>query len=270
MASFFTVIRYVPDPLADERMNIGVMVFGPSETLVKFVDRWDRVRGFGGEDVSFLRQFAEMVNDRQLPLIQSPRQWTAEVLEAALGQWSNSIQFSEPKASTKPASELLPDVARKYLRRRGVTRQRARDKRAIVHKGVAYLNQALEPRIGVEVLERVLHRGALVEGKFELHHFDIVVANGSLALAAQGLSFEKRDTFELQREADSAKWSLDDVKKRNPDAQIAVLAIPPKHESKVFDSLERVVDGLGGDLVREGRLDTWAATAAARIASVIH
>jgi hypothetical protein len=271
MPAFFSVIRYVPDPLADERMNIGVIVFGPSETFVKFVERWDRVRGFGGEDVSFLRDFADLVRDRQLPLLETPRLWSEEVLQKALGGWSNSIQFSLPKVSTKPASELLPEIARRYLRGTASQRQhRARDKRAIVHKGVAQLNSALTPRIGDERLQRVLHRGGLVQGKLEHHHFDIVVANGSLALAAQGLSFEKRDTLELHREADAAKWSMDDVQKTNPEALIAVLAIPPRHESKIFDNLTRVVEGLGGEVVREGLLNQWAERSAEKIAKRIH
>lgn len=270
MASFFSVIRYVPDPLADERMNIGVLVFGASETLVKFVDRWDRVRGFGGEDVKFLRDFAEIVKNRQLPLFDSPRHWSEQALHEALSGWSNSIQFAEPKVSTKQPAELLIEVARKYLRGTSSQRQRARDKRSVVFKGIAHLNQALEPKLGGETLQKVLRRGALVEGRFELHEFDIVIANGSLQLAAQGLSFEKRDHLELQREADAAKWSLDDAKTKNPNAHIAVLAIPPRHESKIFDNLERVVGGLGGDLVREGQLDQWAKAIAERIAPRIH
>ena len=28
MSSYYSVVRYVPDPVADERINVGVVVFG--------------------------------------------------------------------------------------------------------------------------------------------------------------------------------------------------------------------------------------------------
>ena len=43
MATFYSVIQFVPDPVADERMNAGVVVFGNGRILR---DSWRTGVGF--------------------------------------------------------------------------------------------------------------------------------------------------------------------------------------------------------------------------------
>src|SRR5579885_3191655 len=40
MASFYTVVQYVPDPVADERINAGVIVFSRDRVAARFVKNW--------------------------------------------------------------------------------------------------------------------------------------------------------------------------------------------------------------------------------------
>jgi Protein of unknown function (DUF3037) len=47
MVSRYSVIRYVPNPSADERINIGVLVSDEQEVRVRFLQNWERVRCFG-------------------------------------------------------------------------------------------------------------------------------------------------------------------------------------------------------------------------------
>ena len=59
MASRYSVIQYVPNPIADERINIGVLAFNEQVVKVHFLSRWDRVRDFGQvKDIDFLQNFA--------------------------------------------------------------------------------------------------------------------------------------------------------------------------------------------------------------------
>src|SRR4051812_34026307 len=56
--SHYSVIQYVPDLTAGERVNVGLMVFaeeGPP--VVKVVKSWDRVQRFSGMDVSAVKEF---------------------------------------------------------------------------------------------------------------------------------------------------------------------------------------------------------------------
>jgi hypothetical protein len=56
MTSRYSVIQCISNPIADERINIGVFAFDDETVRVHFLSRWDRVRCFGiSEDISFLR-----------------------------------------------------------------------------------------------------------------------------------------------------------------------------------------------------------------------
>ena len=61
MASRYSVIQYVPDPIADERINIGLVIFDDEQVKAVFLKQWDRVRCFAMEDIQFLRLFEEQM-----------------------------------------------------------------------------------------------------------------------------------------------------------------------------------------------------------------
>lgn len=63
MASKYSVIQYVPDPIADERINIGVLAFDHDQVCVKFLQSWERVRNFSRTDISFLHDFAQRMQE---------------------------------------------------------------------------------------------------------------------------------------------------------------------------------------------------------------
>jgi hypothetical protein len=52
MTSWYSVIQYVPDPIAGELINIGLLVSDEQEVQVHFLQNWERVRCFGmSEDI---------------------------------------------------------------------------------------------------------------------------------------------------------------------------------------------------------------------------
>jgi hypothetical protein len=84
MAAFYTVVPYVPDPVRDERLNIGVLVFGDGQVRSRFVDNWHRVRNFGEERIDFLRSFAR-----------SADRLTEEEVRRVARTWHSSIRPGE-------------------------------------------------------------------------------------------------------------------------------------------------------------------------------
>jgi len=38
MASYYSIIQYVPNPIANERINIGVLIFDEKEIKVNFLE----------------------------------------------------------------------------------------------------------------------------------------------------------------------------------------------------------------------------------------
>ena len=50
MPSRYTLIQYRPDPASDERLNIGVIAWDADGAHVVFVESWEHVRLFTGQD----------------------------------------------------------------------------------------------------------------------------------------------------------------------------------------------------------------------------
>jgi hypothetical protein len=73
MASRYSVIHYVPNLIADERINIGVIAFNNNVVRIRFVKNSQRVRHFGMEEIDFLKDFAHrMENGAKEGLIFAP------------------------------------------------------------------------------------------------------------------------------------------------------------------------------------------------------
>src|SRR5690242_14116669 len=115
MASHYIVVSYVPDPVIEEKINIGVVVYGDGAIRSRFVRNWQRARQFGVGDIRFLQDFAKKLdNGRELSLPlaggSDVQLLSAEGLQRIAGRWINSIQLSQPKASLKSVDELLAEV----------------------------------------------------------------------------------------------------------------------------------------------------------------
>ena len=120
MASYYSIIQYVPNPIANERINIGVLIFDDKEIKVKFLKNWNRVKNFCMGDITFLRDFESQMQEAVAQgllfpgdsLLDQPRQ---ERLQRVSESWMNSVQFTEPNFSLKPVDKLLEDSIKKYL-----------------------------------------------------------------------------------------------------------------------------------------------------------
>jgi hypothetical protein len=135
MASRYSVIQYVPNPIADERINIGVLVFDEQEVRVHFLQNWERVRHFGlPEDIDLLKNFAHEMEEVTkegflFPGDRSDDESPAhERLMKVVRGWMNSVQFTEPRRSLASVDQLLDDVAQTYLLELSEKEQKLRDR----------------------------------------------------------------------------------------------------------------------------------------------
>ena len=119
MPSHYSIVQYVPDPITDERINVGVIVTGDGGGVrVRFLSHWQRARQFGLSDVSFIQEFARAIEMRQGELDLSQTQWSEPVLRRLSSEWVRSIQFTEPRASLKDVDSLFEDRRPISARRR--------------------------------------------------------------------------------------------------------------------------------------------------------
>lgn len=263
MSTLFTIVQYVPDTLADERMNIGVIVVEGGQIEGRFLRQWNRVRTFGGEDISFLREFAERVNKwtpdhPEIPGLAAGVRLDKEGLQEIVGRWHNSIQFTPLRASLSPREQLLDELSAQYLRHAPRKRVGFRDRRRAAQIAFRELEDAFLPVLGLDTKAKIA-RNASIQGKLDEHDFDVSVQNGMPYLAAHGLSFEGPHSKDLEKEIDATAWSIDDVKSANADLELAVVVLPPKSStSKTFVRAVHVFEGLKAQVVEEDEAESWA------------
>lgn len=135
MASRYSVIQYVPNPIADERINIGVIVFDEKIIKVHFLRSWERVKAFGKEDIRFLRDFARRMGEASKNGLLFPNddpnngQSRVDRLRKVSRGWINSIQFTEPRGSLENVDSLFKEAINTYLVDEIPVQQNMRDDR---------------------------------------------------------------------------------------------------------------------------------------------
>ena len=272
MPSHYSIVQYVPDPITDERINVGVIVTGDSGAVrVRFLSHWQRVRQFGLSDVSFLREFARAIEMRQGELDLSQTQWTEPVLRRLSSEWMRSIQFTEPRASLKHVDSLFEEIVVRFLHDVGpaaVSYRRRRDARELA---VHAVKEALRRRFGYDAGSLVKKGFPLRGASYPAHHFDVVAANGHALFAAQTLSLEGPDQRRVETEINAAGWSLRDVKDLQADFPTAIIALLPPEpvlESVQQENIERlraVSSMIDVPTITEREIPRWAEDAAAGV-----
>ena len=266
MASFYTVVQYVPDPVADERVNIGVIAFNDGAVVSRFLRNWSRVRQFGEHDMAFLQSFAANISRAGTPSLPIPglpgTPLTPESVRKLSGEWIHSVQLTEPRASILDPKDLLDDMATRLLRDPPRHPHAFRDKRSIIRKAKV----GLEAAVGDESSIKIRVNNVSVRGGLADHRFDLGVANSKLLLVAKGLSFEGPASRELEREVDATAWALSDIREAQDDKpNLAVVALPPKSRSRQHYELAKGIFGeLGADVVEESQVTEWSANVVRR------
>jgi hypothetical protein len=258
MPSYFSVVRYVPDPVTDERLNIGVIAFGEGKILSRFIEGWGKVKIFGGEDIGFLREFADEIERKQLNLFSAGGCWDERTLEGIAAHWKNSIQLSEPKASLQSPEELLAEIASRYVRE-PVRRQRERkDKREAVRLGLQAVTESFFRRHGQALPSELIKRHHPIEGARDRHSLDLVVGNGHLFFAAEALSFQGQYSDEIRKEVDAALWVIEDIRKANKNLPLAVLALPPSGKMPLFSKARKIFKKeFKADFITDNEVVSW-------------
>jgi hypothetical protein len=265
----YAIVRYVPDPVREEQINVGVVVArdDPPYFGARFLrtTQTGRLKRLGPtSDFRFIRELAaEMSASEGARLIGGP--WDLAALEAAVSEWANTIQFSTLRTALHERPDLLIDTLyARYVADPRPPRKRARDRRWIRQRLRTGLRQRLV-ELRPEVLPAdVIRTGTPIEGEFESHTFDFSLANGEIRRLVQTLSFEGVDRGALKTEVEALAWVIDDVRRNQIALPISVVTVG---QGSLLDSAERIYRGLDAGLVREGDIEAWVDTAVVDLAA---
>jgi len=267
MASRYSIIQYVPNPIADERINIGVLAFDEEQVKVHFLTRWDRVRCFGPtNDISFLRDFAHQMQTAAeegllFPGDESSQRPRHERLEKVAKGWINSIQFTEPSGSLASVDSLLEDAVKTYLLEIVPEKRKLRDRQAAARVATSQIRQVVKRRFGDDKARELIQTDYELKGGRKEHKFDVTVANGRPFLAAHGISFEIQTPETL---IDSLAFMILDVKAFNAEFPVGIVALPPQKESydykrlhHVYQKTTKTYEELGARVLQETDVESW-------------
>ena len=266
MVSRYSVIQYVPDPITDERINIGVLAFDDDTTLVRFLSNWTRVSCFGkNSDTSLLKEFARRLRESAqsgllLPSDKKDGVIKHERLLSIATSWLNTVQFTEPKGSLETVESLLDDVAQTFLKDVEPS-IKPRDRQFAARFATSRVRNLLRKEFGIEGAKELLKTDYQLVGNYKPHRFDVTVANRKPFFAAHGLSFEVKTTEVVM---DSIAWMIADVKRYSPTFPLAVVALPPKFTTsdhrrmkKLYEETSRTYKDLGAKVLEEEQVDSW-------------
>jgi hypothetical protein len=270
--SYYSIVQFLPDPIRDERINVGVLAYDDSGAVTgHFIRDWKRIRSFAGQDVAFLQEFvrelaAATSAQAALALDGCPSPCSPNDIQRMASRWINSVQVSEPRASLLGRDDLLTRMSAQFLAPAPARKRRAfRDRRQAVSLARRSLVSALAAAPAAQRKNVKMEPKLQVSGALDQHVFDAALLNGKPLLGVQGISFEGPSTVQQQREVDATAWTIDDIKKKHPELLIGVIALPPRHKGKTYATARKIFTGLGAEVVDEDGAAAWAARATEQV-----
>lgn len=117
MSSYYSIIQYIPNIIADERINIGIVVFDKSSIKTEFLSNWSRVKAFSNnKDTYFLDNFEKDITNLCIRnIFRSDTLPPYERLKDLSRSWLNTVQITEPRGSLLEIENLLRECKRDYL-----------------------------------------------------------------------------------------------------------------------------------------------------------
>lgn len=113
MACQYTVVQFIPDPIADERLNIGIIAFNKSEIATAFLHDWGKVEAaFGQFKVNQAKDFEREIKDTI-----EKGEIDAAGMEHIIGQNLSDIELTSPRGSTySEPKELIEQIRHIFLK----------------------------------------------------------------------------------------------------------------------------------------------------------
>lgn len=270
MTSYFSQIQYVPDPITGERINFGIVSIDADGCRFRFVDDWKRAATFGGEDVSFLKEFADEALTKGANWFSVSGVSAVGDVANVLGHWHNKIQFSSLLPSVKSSEALLSELAPRVLHLgappdiESALRHRGRGREKAVSSAASSLAAAMRQRYG-HAPRGVLQRHVVLKGSIESHELDVALKNGHLYGGAFAVSFETGSPRSQQRDTDAVAFALDDIKNADDTSEISVIVLPPNPPTPTYTRARKIFKSLEAKVLGERNLTAWASDLVQRL-----
>jgi hypothetical protein len=220
--TYYSVIQYVPDQFADERVNVGLVVLSPESgyAQVLFPDSERRARRLNPSVKLDITDRLQRELEARLPAkgYQGKLGLTEAMSVQELTQFheerGNLLQFTEPKPSSADPKELTERLAAIYLpplphwrRARGTPAVRGAIRRAITGVGLA---QHLRPEFSAR-------------GKHDLYTFSFGLENGKVHHIIEALSLSRVNKEAVREDLYATAYRFEDLRRANFEAPLSLV-----------------------------------------------
>ena len=268
MVSRYSIIQYVPDPIADERINFGVIAFDDEQIQVRFLENWKRVHCFSSESIDFLKDFVGRMriataSGLMVPCEDSSELTRQERLLKISNDWQNCIQITPPRKSLGEVELVADQISGLFLKEPlPEVRSTLRDRQDAAKITKVMVREVLKKRFKPNLVKDLLNQYNELPGKRESHQFDATVMNGKPFFAVHGISFEIHPP---KTTTEAVSWMISDVRDSNTEVPLGILVLPPKLDTERYDELLNLYEKkttlykkLGATIVKEKGLSEWA------------
>lgn len=265
MPSKYRIIQFVPDPLANERVNIGVITYDDHTVYVDVTKHWQRISAFAGRSTHFVRMVVEELLEAagdQLPLPSDnwSRPLNKRAVDEILSKWSHSLQVTEPRGSLKNVADLRSEVSSRFVSRIATLPQYGR--RAAALRLFGKVSKMIASWKGPDHLKEV-QRKVTLKGAVDVHRFDVAYGKDSPRLIMHALPYSYRIGSLLGVSVDATKWAIDDIRKANASVPIGIVFYPTRRttitEGTAIDFAHtiQVCKNLGAETMMEDQVSDW-------------
>jgi hypothetical protein len=258
MASFYSILQYVRDPVKDERVNIGVFAFDQERCKFVSTDEWSHVRCVASA------QSVPVVKEA----IRELRHWKeAEVRKFASDPYG-VFNITLPSASTLSPEELLVFISKRVLPFQTNKATGYRVKSQVVSDVRKQFRDKLKDKFGPGGTALLRDRDRLIFSTKVPVNPDVAIGNGQVQSIVQALSFEEKDENKVQRDVSATGFIIRCVREANnpiSGAKIGVVCLPPQLGRKNNDDMKRYYDlaiaefSRNAEVIEEAKMDAWAA-----------
>ena len=268
--SHYAVVRYLPDPLREEFINIGVVVISEESGIAqcRFTSDWHHKYSINRDHVDFLKEFAEDLSHALTPqgdlFSQEHARLDKTRLEWLAGNWMHAIQFSEVRASvTDDPAAILDQLYTQFVARRPDEVRRERRKTDILTRTQGEMKSVLRERFD-DRAPSVTQR-AQIKGQLDIHSCDLAVWNGRPWIGLNALTFRSARSTEVRQDMSLSAWAVKDVHAAYQDISMAVVLIREDESRNMYERAESLLKGAGATILQEGDVTQWANDAVNRL-----
>ncbi len=228
MATNYTVIQYVPDPVADERVNVGIVAWNETEIRLHFVSDFKRAQRLG--KVSMLPAI-EQVKDYLLDIESQPFDSSAaERIKIMVQESYNLIQFRPISITRSAPSAAVVELSSTFLKEQNRTVARTRRGSAwvnnlFIRKAETVANKVWGDAAATVNIDHIFKPHASIKGDLTQHKTSFALQNGTLRLVGLADSMETQASAEKQGKV---MFDAQDLRRENPNVLMTCLLLPPR------------------------------------------